>query len=215
MFIEDLNVSKIFNSYYKEPSELFSWKDVSFLVNNHFYNSIKIIGVKDKDIPNTASSWEGKHIDSSYINKKIIEGHAIILANISKYNEKLNNICKTLEQVFDGSTVDVHAFAGREGRNSSFSIHCDATTNFIFQIEGSSLWTVYKEGNDSPHGRESEDGLTVEIKSTLLPGDVLYIPNRKYHYCKPEGKRLSLSFAINIDNKETIKHINREYYNYE
>ena len=214
MLINNLNNSQIFKSYYKKPSDLFSWKEVAFLINNHFYNLTRVVGIDDKDIPLAVNDWEGKHQDSSFINKKILEGHAVLLPNVSRYNEKLNNICKALENIFPGSTVDVHAFAGKEGKNGSFRIHSDITTNFIFQIEGFSDWTVYKETSPEPGDRENDDGLTEEIKDTLEPGDVLYIPNKAFHYCQPKGKRLSLSFAINFHGN-TKNHINREYYNYE
>lgn len=214
MHIQDLDISQLFKSYYKNPSKLFSWKDVTFLVNNHFYNLTRVVGVDTKDIPITESSWEGKHQDDSFLNKKILEGHAIVLPNVSRYNSKINNICKVLENIFPGSTTDVHAFAGREGQHGSFSIHSDITTNIIFQIEGLSDWIVYKEKGNEPSIKENDNGLTEQIKDTLEPGDVLYIPNKAFHLCKPKGKRLSLSFAINFYDNNKI-HINREYYNYE
>ena len=71
----------------------------------------------------------------------------------------------------------------------------------ILQLDGISDWTVYAEtwnGNPNEVICLNDDLLKKDLVYTLHPGDVLYIPYRRYHKCIPRSKRLSASISADF-----------------
>ena len=221
LVIEDLSKPVVFRGVLDK--DIFTWEDVTRLLNIKIYNWIEIIQNSIKiEIPSVYAGWEELHFDRKFINNKINEGAGIVLTRLSSYNEALNGISRGIEESFDRSyfienkitswSVDAHCYCGLQNGKESFNIHADRTANFIAQLDGVCDWTVYKERYNPKIDASSDENLTKEIETTLSPGDVLYIPHDTYHHCRPQTKRLSLSFAAEPDSKN--EPVSRTYYKY-
>jgi len=220
--IADIQKAEVFKGVVDR--NIFTWDDVTKLLNTKIFNWIQLIQNNDKiGIPQISTYWEGPHLDRKFINKKINEGAGIILLRLSSYNESLAKISKSIEDSLskshtDAWSVDTHCYCGLEAGKESFKIHTDSTANFIMQLDGVSKWTVYKERSNGNrlNGKvktlTSDDKLTKDIQVDLHPGDVLYIPQNAFHYCLPQTKRLSLSFAAQPGIKNEPER--RTYYKY-
>ena len=170
----------------------------------------------------TVSKWLKNEGDTVEADEPIVELETDIV-NL----EVPSPISGTLTKINskDGSVVEVGALLGSVSENGSSSksdeqikkIQPSIKEDNVIKLETEKDEEEPKIFEDKAEELEVEEKplvLTEEIKDTLEPGDVLYIPNKAFHYCQPKGKRLSLSFAINF-HSNTKNHINREYYNYE
>jgi hypothetical protein len=98
----------------------------------------------------------------------------------SKVNERINNTCAFLEDVFK-SPVDCHIFFSRN-KQGSFNLHKDDRHNVIVGCVG-------------------KLELTIEDKRYILDnGDYVFIPCNTYHKVVPlSDKRISCSFPISSE----------------
>ena len=211
MIIDDITKATVFKNI--APLDMFTWKDVTKLMNAYYYNNIALIKNGEKiPLPLVENTWHHPYLSNKDLYDSVTNGAGIVLHGLSNYNKSINAFSKALENAFH-EPVDVHCYCSLEDGKESFSIHSDRTTNFIMQLDGTSDWTVYNDCSIEPDNLEIDDNLTIDINVKLAPGDVLYIPSKKYHVCKPETKRLSLSFALWPGG--LIEPNRREYYIYE
>ena len=105
-------------------------------------------------------------------------------------------MCIEIERSLD-VCADIHVYGGRGG-SPSFKTHCDNFSNFIIQCVGETHWQVYKNKQTSLIACKNDKSINYDImevdwEGVLLPGDLLYIPNRAYHRALPDHPRLSMS----------------------
>ncbi len=60
--------------------------------------------------------------------------------------------------------------------------------------------------NDVPYEERKEiyDGLRVLEERVMNPGDMVYVPNRTYHYVEPVTDRISLSFPLILKGPTSV-----------
>tara|TARA_Y200000002_G_scaffold58962_1_gene44398 strand:- start:31705 stop:32442 length:738 start_codon:yes stop_codon:yes gene_type:complete len=194
-FFENLLVNESYKS-------LVSWQDIEDCLNNpHFYNFEMIDQHNNKiDIPMSEKAWEfgGKLVqDKQFLFNRFNTGNTLIIMNYGFHNKPITELLNNLEQMFDIHAA-AHVYCGMQD-TKSFTIHDDYPANFIFQIEGETEWTLFKNRisylykSGLMNGKLKEEDLEVELKVNLKPGDALYIPSRAYHCAKPKGERISVS----------------------
>lgn len=148
-------------------------------------------------------------------------GHMVVIKNFERKNENVNNLIKQLMQVFYLNIEDhgiwpaivnqysghAHLYGGLENSNS-FAPHADPYCNFIFQIEGITEITIYKNrvcslmdhqlqiSATQEQRKENIDNFEIQELITMNEGDCLYIPNRQFNYFKSKTNRLSLSIPL-------------------
>jgi len=99
--------------------------------------------------------------------------------------------------------VTTNIYGGIDSKSKSFLTHADSQCVLILQLDGLSDWTIFGEvwsGNPNEMVCINDSILTVDFQYTLLPGDVLYIPYRRYHKCIPRSKRLSASVSADFSS---------------
>jgi ribosomal protein L16 Arg81 hydroxylase len=99
--------------------------------------------------------------------------------------------------------VTTNIYGGLDSTSKSFRTHADSQYVLILQLDGVSDWTIFGEtwnGNPSEVICTNDSILTVDFEYTLHPGDVLYIPYRRYHKCIPKSKRLSASVSADFNS---------------
>lgn len=97
--------------------------------------------------------------------------------------------------------VSTNIYGGLKNTSKSFHAHADSQYVLILQLDGISDWTVYAEtwnGNPNEVICLNDNLLKKDLVYTLHPGDVLYIPYRRYHKCIPRSKRLSASISADF-----------------
>lgn len=144
-----------------------------------------------------------------------------IVTNWEEYKPECINLIHQLMDVFrvefDNAGVwpaqisshsgHAHLYAGLKGSNS-FGPHVDIPTNFIFQIEGETEVTLYKNRACQMLDPQTEsywpaekrkalwDTFEEEMTVVMKPGDMVYVPTRTYHHFKPQTDRISISFPL-------------------
>ena len=134
--------------------------------------------------------------DKEHIYDHIMKGETFVISSFSKSNESVKGLCREIEGNFE-VIADAHVY-GSLMPSKSFKIHYDHFPNFIFQCEGETEWTVYKNRatalwNALNDRKFRAHDLEVDVCVTMKPGDVLYIPDRALHCAKAKTKRLSVS----------------------
>jgi ribosomal protein L16 Arg81 hydroxylase len=160
----------------KKVSFNVSWDELFILVNN--------------DILNNANT------NQSHYNGK---GFKIRKAD---RNEKISMVVDSIEKLFQKSK---HAKKERpsEGHHIYINFTTDASTNdnihsdydnvFFWQIQGSSIWKIYKESE-----KEAKD-LTEEDVSHIFDldvGDMIFCPKNRFHSVKTVQPRAGVSLGF-------------------
>ena len=188
---------------------IITWEDLENYLNNNLQlnKTVKLFkNALEVPIPYYKNIWSNMDIpDSKIMFNHINDGCGFIVHNASKLNSKINNVCYEIENNFRQTQVDVHVYAGLYSKSGSFLPHWDYPDNFIIQQDGQCEWTIYKNfATDDEIKNNSQvkiDGSSLEIDFTVIlsPGDILYIPGLRYHYCKPLSKRISISIPVPND----------------
>lgn len=184
-----------------------TWQDAEDALNAPWNHVITIIGDDRRrmDLDHVEEPWFYMTVPRKQQLFELV--NAGYTANICKYGHgkpEVDELLSLMETAFDGC-ADCHIFVtnGANNAHPSFHPHWDKPCNFIIQMEGETRWQVYKErasalieGEDPPYVPRQEE-LTIDIDTTLTPGDVLYFPSRAYHNTRhTKGPRLSLSLPI-------------------
>ena len=184
-----------------------TWQDAEDALNNPWNYAISVIGDDRKRmmLPLVEEPWF--YMDVPRKQELFEYVNAGYTVNICKYGHgkpEVDELLSLMETAFDGC-ADCHIFVtnGANNAHPSFHPHWDKPCNFIIQMEGETRWQVYKErasalleGPDPPYVPRQEE-LTIDVDTTLTPGDVLYFPSRAYHNTRhTNGPRLSLSLPI-------------------
>jgi hypothetical protein len=184
------------------PENIFTWTDVERYLNDNVRNTdITIIG-NDKQKKETYVSQKDKGTPTSIIFDEINSGSSFILNYMERYNKGLfyaSNICSYIHNRY----VTTNIYGGLKNTSKSFMAHADSQYVLILQLDGESDWTIYNEkwnGNPNEVVCNNDSILTVDFRYTLQPGDVCYIPYRRYHKCIPLSRRLSASVSADFDS---------------
>lgn len=201
-----------------DPSGLVSWKIVEEIINTGKLPIELIESSGGKiDIPNRNYFWHSNRIqDKKFIFDLIREGLGFVILEYSRYNKEINDLCKLIEEYFP-VLCDVHIYGGLSNA-PSFGPHVDMPPNFIVQVEGTTTWRVFKNVASDLCSHEELNDPTIqpqfdlEFEQVLEPGDVIYIPSRRYHQALPSNKRLSVSIPCRNKKYEPDFALNRNYY---
>jgi hypothetical protein len=161
------------------PESILTWNDVERYLNDNTHNTeITIIG-DNKQKKDVYKSTETSGTPSDVIFDEVNNGSSFILNYMERHTKGLfyaSNMCSR--------------------------IHADSQYVLILQLDGESDWTIYGEtwnGKSNEVVCVNDSILTVDFRYTLQPGDVCYIPYRRYHKCIPLSKRLSASVSADYD----------------
>lgn len=165
-------------------------------------------------------------VDAKTLLKK---NHSIIITNYEYRNNRCKEMIDFLCNLFHYDVENhgvwpakigpnsghAHLYAGYQESNS-FSPHVDGPCNFIFQIKGQNKFTVFENkklalapvvmSNDISYEERKDiyDGLRVYEERVMNPGDMVYVPNRQYHYVEPVTDRISLSFPLILKGPTSV-----------
>lgn len=231
--IDVTNFTKFLNRIHKEclfdekplyEKEVFSspiatWQDVNDVIN---FNR-GVVDIIDSngdrvDIPALKYFWSSRILQSKVeISRQIAQGNCFSISQCFYLNEDVNYLLSIIEDRFD-LICDAHIYGGITGEANSFHPHVDIPSNFIIQLDGDTHWTIYKNIASDMYPQEYINShrnlkcLEEEIEIILTPGDVLYIPPRRYHCARPSGKRLSLSIPAASRKYTNAIPIDRQIY---
>ena len=184
-----------------DPS-VFTWNDIDKYFNSPAHHStIELIGLNSYKIPlnRHPTPWDGRTYDLDQLFYSIINGFSFVLLSMSRRTEFFNQLCNQLENLVDGHS-DVHVYGGLTSYSKSFDIHQDNPNNLILQLDGESDWQVWNSQDLSNLGQP-----VINVK--LVPGDIIYVPKKMCHLCRPLGKRISASIPF-----DTGPRTNRKWY---
>lgn len=200
-----------------DPKGLVSWKIVEDIINTGKLPIELIASGRQIDIPRQKYYWHRNYIqDKEFIIDAIREGLGFVILEYGTYNKNINDLCKLIEEYFP-VLCDVHIYGGL-ANSPSFGPHVDMPPNFIIQVEGTTTWKVFKNvaSDLCSHGELNDSTLQpqfdLEFEQVLEPGDVIYIPSRRYHQALPSNKRLSVSIPCRNKKYEPDFALNRNYY---
>lgn len=195
-----------------------------------FVSTVKLLTNKKNDAilrnSNTLSQNPIQAVDAEQLIK---QNHSIIITNFEQKSEKAIAMRDFLLQLFyynlDNHGVwparigpnsgHCHLYAGLKNSNS-FPPHVDGPCNFIFQVSGENIFTVYENRKSSLEKVELNYDVTEEEREELYsslrvieervmkPGDMVYVPSRQYHYVVPKSDRISLSFPLILKGPSSV-----------
>lgn len=184
------------------PEKILTWNDVEQYLNDNIHNSdITTIG-EDYQKKNAYKSTETSSTPTSTIFSEINSGYSFVLSYMERYTKGLyyaSNIFSLIQNKY----VTTNIYGGISNTSKSFRTHADSQSVLILQLDGESEWTIFGEkwnGNPNEVVCMNDSILTVDFRYTLQPGDVCYIPYRRYHKCVPRSKRLSASISADYDS---------------
>jgi hypothetical protein len=183
------------------PESILTWNDVERYLNDNTHNTeITIIG-DNKQKKDVYKSTETSGTPSDVIFDEVNNGSSFILNYMERHTKGLfyaSNMCSRIHNMY----VTTNIYGGIKNNSKSFETHADSQYVLILQLDGESDWTIYGEtwnGKSNEVVCVNDSILTVDFRYTLQPGDVCYIPYRRYHKCIPLSKRLSASVSADYD----------------
>ena len=184
--------------------ELFSWKELEYLINIRplmTQKRSKILFEEETYFKWRSTGWQkDKNCYPPTLIRKLIEENICYFTDMSRCTEKINAFAKNLEDEYEHQT-DAHIYMCRNIElEHPFGAHFDTSHNVIVQCEGTTNFKVWN-GVDpksnytkmTPEELPGEPVLDVEME----PGDAIWIPMYHPHLATSRTKRLSVSFAIN------------------
>lgn len=177
---------------------IFSWQELETLVNLRPFVSSKRFNFISKEYhmwKNEAwlsdnNSWPATKLE------EVINKNVCYFSDCSRVNEKINGICKTIEDELNLPT-DAHIYFSmkEEDKSEGFKSHWDYSHNLIAQVEGSSIFKIWSDKHTE--GDQNQKPTTDPIlEVTMQPGDLIFIPKNTLHEATSLSKRLSISFPI-------------------
>jgi hypothetical protein len=184
------------------PENILTWEDVEHYINDNLHNSEIVIIGDNQQKRETYISTHTNSTPTKSIFEQINNGSSFILNSMERYTKGLfyaSNIFSLIHNKY----VTTNIYGGIDSKSKSFRTHADSQYVLILQLDGISDWTIFGEvwnGNPNEVICTDDSILTVDFQHTLLPGDVLYIPYRRYHKCIPKSKRLSASVSADFSS---------------
>ena len=201
----------------ENPSLFATWDEVEVCINNPQFFDMQLVDKTTNiymDIPKYDRAWSNPSQDVKDIRDAFADGNTLIINNFDHISRSKQEILKEVERFFPNIKSALHVYCGLS-ESKSFKIHEDLANNFIIQIEGVTHWQVFKNRASTMVDKYrlgvDEKDLEVAIDVDLKPGDILYIPNRHWHYAQPKEKRLSVSVPMQ-HGMPHLKNVDRNYY---
>lgn len=213
--------SFVIKNFISNPLDYVSWEDVESTINsNKYYIELIDNGIK-KQIPQYNYFWNNHVIqDKKYIFDSINSGNTFVINQFSTYNNNISALVKNIEDIFP-VLCDVHVYGGLKLNSKSFDPHIDIPSNFIIQIDGTTNWKIYKNYGTDLINQESINSISrneildIDYEVTLSPGDMIYIPSRRFHAAFPSSKRLSISIPCKAkQHNQSLNNLDRNYYTF-
>lgn len=182
-------------SLFKE--KIFSWEEMEKLINcRPFMNSTRVRIPKEYSYQWPFQQWLSDiNTFPAKTVKEMLDKHWFYIMDCSRVNEKVNHVCKNLEEITK-NPADAHIFIStktnknKEYNNKSFGKHNDEQDNLIVLIEGSIKMELYDQKNPDK----------IFIEKTLEPGDAVFVPKGMFHKVTGLSKRLSISFPMSLNS---------------
>ncbi|NEN92841.1 MAG: cupin, partial [Okeania sp. SIO3H1] len=161
----------------KDFSDLFSWKQLNFLLNFH-----------QIEYPDIRLAFDGKVLEqkeNDSLTQWCQKGATLILDKIHQRIPEVSIFASKLSYEL-GYSTQVNAYCSWSSKQG-FSRHYDTHDVFILQVEGSKQWYVYTDTLKYPLPNQKSSSLEppeeeAYLSCILHPGDVLYIPRGHWHY---------------------------------
>ena len=126
--------------------------------------------------------------DVDKVQNWISKGSSLVLTEIDKLTNRLNNIIRELQNLTNGKCQGNLYFSMQS--RQAFGPHCDDHDVFAIHFEGEKVWNIYETVEKDPinhpmfkysaNEREKRAGKIID-QVTLKPGDLLYLPRGQYH----------------------------------
>ena len=126
--------------------------------------------------------------DVDKVQNWISKGSSLVLTEIDKLTNRLNNIIRELQNLTNGKCQGNLYFSMQS--RQAFGPHCDDHDVFAIHFEGEKVWNIYETVEKDPINhpmfkysadeREKKAGKIID-QVTLKPGDLLYLPRGQYH----------------------------------
>ena len=126
--------------------------------------------------------------DVDKVQNWISKGSSLVLTEIDKLTNRLNNIVRELQDLTNGKCQGNLYFSMQS--RQAFGPHCDDHDVFAIHFEGEKVWNIYETVEKDPinhpmfkysaEEREKKAGKIID-QVTLKPGDLLYLPRGQYH----------------------------------
>jgi hypothetical protein len=189
------------------PENILGWDDVEYYLNDNSHNTEIIIIGDNQQKKGVYRSTETTSTPSDVIFGEINNGSSFILNYMERHTKGLFYASTVFSRIYN-MYVTTNIYGGLKSSSKSFCAHADSQYVLILQLDGESDWTIYGEtwnGNPEEMVCINDSILPVDFRYTLQPGDVCYIPYRRYHKCVPLSKRLSASISADFD---TVRPVN-------
>jgi hypothetical protein len=123
-------------------------------------------------------------VDPAAIRAAFAAGDTLVLGSLHRYWPPLERFCRELEQALS-HPVQVNAYITPAG-SRGLDMHWDTHDVFVLQCFGEKAWEVHGQGFEAPLRHQHRAGtLGIDgeplIRTTLRPGDALYIPRGFVH----------------------------------
>jgi hypothetical protein len=198
-------------------SNLVNWNVVEECLNLNLFKFEIISNSSKQNIYQTNYFWYSTPVqDKNYIFNSILSGATFVL--LEYRNKYTSELLYEIEKNFD-VVCDAHVYGGISTNSKSFSPHVDIPSNFIVQVEGETLWRIYKNtasdlfSQEEINSTSTRNDLELDFEVMMTPGDILYIPARRFHEAIPNGKRLSISIPCRSKKYDrSVLNLDRNYY---
>ena len=198
-------------------SNLINWQLIEECLNSGLFKFEIILNSMKQNIHQEKYFWYSTPVqDKNYIFNSILSGATFVL--LEYRNKYVSQFLYEIEKNFD-VVCDAHVYGGISTDSKSFNPHIDIPANFIVQVEGETVWKIYKNTASDLFPQEeinstiTKNDLQLDFEVTMVPGDMLYIPTRRFHEAIPNGKRLSISIPCRSKkNDRSILNLDRNYY---
>ena len=126
--------------------------------------------------------------DMDKVQNWISKGSSLVLTEVEKITNRLNNIVRELQYITNGKCQGNLYFSMQS--RQAFGPHCDDHDVFAIHFEGEKIWNIYENVEKNPinhpmfkfnaEERKIKAGKLID-QVTLQPGDLLYLPRGQYH----------------------------------
>ena len=200
------------------PHLFATWDEVETCINNPQFFDMQLVDRVTNayvELPQYQRAWSPKPFaDAREIKESFDSGNTLIINNFDWISRQKQELLNEVETFFPNILSALHVYCGLT-ESKSFKIHEDFANNFIVQVEGITHWQVFRQRASylvHPYRHDVDiNDLDCVIDVDLKPGDLLYIPNRCWHYAQPKEKRLSVSIPMQ-HGMPHLKKVDRNYY---
>ena len=203
IFIKDFFSNNLGKKYLHKKKMLENFHDImnldilnEMLSTKSYWNNKNFKMVLDKQPINYSNfsslslehSTEILRPDVDKVQNWISKGSSLVLTEIDKLTNRLNNIVRELQDLTNGKCQGNLYFSMQS--RQAFGPHCDDHDVFAIHFEGEKVWNIYETIEKNPinhpifkysaEEREKKAGKIID-QVTLKPGDLLYLPRGQYH----------------------------------